>query len=133
MQNHVTLEWADGSYDFKLPWAACSDIEQKSNAGIQVIYERMMAGQAHLADVSEIIRQGLLGGSGGEVDGQTVECKPVVVNRLIERYVTGPDRRPFAENWAVAQVVLHGFMHGYEPSEGAKKKAESEAGTTAST
>ncbi|WP_288803913.1 gene transfer agent family protein [uncultured Novosphingobium sp.] len=60
MQNHITLEWADGSYNFRLPWAACAAIEQKSDAGIQAIYERVMIGQAYLSDVSEIIRQGLL-------------------------------------------------------------------------
>lgn len=126
MQTRVTLEWADGSYDFKLPWAACTEIERKSDAGIQAVYERVMVGQSHLADVVETIRQGLLGGNGGEVDGEPVECKPVVVNRLIERYVTGPDARPFAESWTLARTILHTFMQGYEPAggEGSKKKTE---------
>lgn len=134
MQNHLTLEWADGSYDFKLPWSACAEIERKSDAGIQVIYERVMVGQAHLSDVSEIIRQGLLGGAGGMADEQPVECKPVLVESLIKRYVTGPDARPFVESWTLARTVLHTFMQGYEPAQvdGSKKKAEPEAGLTAS-
>lgn len=135
MQNHLTLEWADGSYDFKLPWSACAEIERKSDAGIQVIYERVMVGQAHLSDVSEIIRQGLLGGAGGEADGQAVDCKPVIVEKLLKRYVTGPDARPFVESWTLARTVLHTFMQGYEPAGGLKKKAETEpeAGLTEST
>ena len=125
MQINLVLEWADGEYDFRLPWAACAEIERKGNAGIQAIYERVMVGQAHLSDVVEIIRQGLLGGAGGTVDGQLVECKPPVVEALLKRYVTGEDARPFTESWNLAKAILHAFMVGYEPAqaEGSKKKA----------
>lgn len=133
MQLNLVLDWADGSYDFRLTWAACAEIERKGEAGIQSIYERVMVGQAHLADVAEIIRQGLLGGAGGTVDGQAVECKPAVVEALIKRYVTGEDMRPFTESWNLAKVILHTFMVGYQPAqgEGSKKKPE-EAETPAS-
>lgn len=130
MQRDLTLDWADGSYNFKLPWAACAEIERKSSAGIQLIYERVMVGQAHLADVAEIIRQGLLGGSGGTVDEVQVECKPHVVSALLDRYVTGAEARPFTESWSLAKAVLHAFMVGYEPAGDVKKKpqtAEDEA------
>jgi hypothetical protein len=132
MQNHVTLDWADGSYNFKLPWAACAEIERKSGAGIQAIYERVELGQAHLADVAEIIRQGLLCGSGGLVDGQVIDCKPQVVTPLIDRYVTGPDARPFTESWSLAATIFRSFMHGYESaqSEGSKKKDGEEVNLT---
>jgi len=128
MQTNLTLDWADGSYNFKLPWAACAEIERKGNAGIQAIYERVMIGQAHLADVTEVIRQGLLGGAGGTVDGQQVECKPQVVAALLDRYVTGPEARPFTESWNLAKAITHAFMVGYEPAqgEGSKKKSENE-------
>lgn len=134
MQTDLTLDWADGSYNFKLPWAACAELERKGNAGIQAIYERVMIGQAHLADVVEAIRQGLLGGAGGTVDGQTVECKPQVVAALIERYVTGPEARPFNESWNLAKAILSAFIVGYAPAqaEGSKKKAN-EAEATGST
>jgi hypothetical protein len=134
MQTNLTLDWADGSYDFKLTWAACAEIERKSDAGIQSVYERVMVGQAHLADVVETIRQGLLGGSGGNVDGQSVEPKPHIVSALMQRYVTGPEARPFTENWNVAKAILHTFMVGYEPAQesGSKKKPdETEAEATA--
>jgi hypothetical protein len=124
MQTNLTLDWADGTYDFRLPWAACAEIERKGGAGIQAIYERVMIGQAHLVDVSEIIRQGLLGGSGGMVDGQTVECKPHVVEALLNRYVTGDEARPFTENWNLAKAILHTFIVGFvaEEGDGSKKK-----------
>lgn len=128
MQRNLVLDWADGSYDFKLPWTACAEIERKGNAGIQEIYERVMVGQSHLSDVVEIIRQGLLGGAGGTVDGRPVECKPPVVEALLKRYVTGDDSRPFTESWNLSKAILHAFMVGYEPLEaGAKKKTEGES------
>lgn len=133
MQSDLTLDWADGSYNFKLPWASCAEIERKSGAGIQSVYERLMTGQSYLVDVSEIIRQALLGGSGGTVDGQQVECKPHVVNALIERYVTGPDRRPFSENWDLAKVTLHTFMVGYAPAQKPAQKKRAPRKATAST
>jgi hypothetical protein len=132
VQLNLVIDWADGSYDFRLTWAGCAEIERKSDAAIQSIYERVMLGQSHSVDVAEIIRQGLLGGSGGTVDGQAVECKPAVVEALLKRYVTGPESRPFTESWTLASTVLHTFMVGYEPqpvagegdAEGSKKKAD---------
>jgi hypothetical protein len=58
VQRNLVLDWADGSYDFRLTWAACAELERKGNAGIQAIYERVMIGQAYLADVIEVIRMG---------------------------------------------------------------------------
>ncbi|MEV5031644.1 gene transfer agent family protein [Sphingobium sp. LMC3-1-1.1] len=123
MQTHLSLDWADGSYDFRLTWSGCAEIERKSNASIQAIYERVMLGGAYLSDVIEIIRQGLLGGAGGAVDGQPIETKPPVVNALIERYVTSVDAPPFADSWNVAKAILNTFMVGHEA---AQKKREDE-------
>ena len=126
MQLNLTLDWADGSYDFRLTWAGCAEIERKGDAAIQAVYERVMLGQARLADVTEIIRQGLLGGSGGTVDEQSVEAKPPVVEALIKRYVTGEQARPFAESWNLAKAIIHTFMVGYEPAQTDAKKKSSE-------
>lgn len=122
MQTNLTLDWADGSYDFKLSWPGCAEVERKSNAGIQAIYERVMLAGAHTADVVEIIRQGLLSGAGGLVDGHEVitRGKPAIVNALIDRYVTGPDAPPFADSWSLAKAIISAYMVGYE---GAQKKS----------
>lgn len=133
MQTNLVLDWADGSYDFKLTWVGCGEIERKSNAGIQAIYERVMVGQSHRQDVVEIIRQGLTAGSGGEVDGEKVQTDPVTVRSLIERYVTGPEARPFTENWVVAKAIMHAYMVGYEPAQKAAQKKRAARRTTAST
>lgn len=123
MQTHLTLDWADGSYDFCLTWSGCAEIERKSNAGIQAVYERVMLAGSYSADVTEIIRQALLGGKSGLVDGQPVEVKPATANALIARYVTGEDAPPFADSWNVAKAILHTFMVGHET---AQKKTEGE-------
>lgn len=123
MQTHLTVQWADGSYDFRLTWPACAEIERKSDAGIQVIYERVMTGRAYSSDVSEIIRQGLIGGKAGIVDGEAIEVKPVTANALIDRYVIGVDAQPFNDSWMLAQTIIAAFMVGYED----KKKEDSAA------
>jgi hypothetical protein len=135
VQLNLVLDWADGSYDFRLTWAACAEIERKGGAGIQAIYERVMVGQAHLSDVAEVIRQGLLGGSGGTVDGASIEMKPPVAEALLKRYVTAEEARPFTESWNLAKAILHTFMVGYEPAQesGSKKKADAKPETTGST
>lgn len=131
MASPLTLEWADGSYDFKLTWLGCAEVEKKGEAGIQAIYERVMLGQSHLSDVVEIIRQGLLGGGSAIVDEQEVEIKPALANRLISRYVTGDEAAPFVDSWNLAKVILHTFVVGHDSAADApKKKAEEPAGST---
>jgi hypothetical protein len=122
----ITLAFGDGEYNFFLPWAACAEIERKSgNTPIMQIYARVASGQASTSDIVETIRQGLMGGSGGIADGQSVDMKPHVANALVERYVTGSDRCPISESWQVAEAVLAAALVGYEPAQeadGSKKK-----------
>ncbi|QDC37104.1 gene transfer agent family protein [Sphingobium fuliginis] len=132
MQTHLTLDWADGSYDFRLTWSGCAEIERKCNAGIQAVYERVMLAGASTVDVVEIIRQGLLGGKTGLVDEQPVEVKPATANALIARYVTGEDAPPFADSWNVAKAILHTFMVGHEAAQ-KKRVAEDDLETNGST
>ncbi len=122
MQTGLDLSFGDGDYSFRLPWAGCAEIERKSGAPIMEVYARIMDVRASSADVIEVIRQGLLGGKGGTVDGAAVQNTPHAVNALIDRYVSGPDARPFLESWQIAQAVLNAFMVGYEPAQ--KKSAD---------
>lgn len=123
----VDLSFGDGEYNFFIPYAGLAEIERKSDATIMVIYARMMSGEASASDVVETIRQGLMGGSGGEVDGQSIETPAHVVNALIERYVTGTEAQGLYETWGIARVVLAGAMLGYEP---AQKKSKAAKGKT---
>ncbi|WP_439538680.1 gene transfer agent family protein [Sphingomonas sp.] len=130
----ITLDFADGSYEFRLTWAGCAEVERKCGDGphnsIMAIYERVANGHARTVEIVEILRQGLIGGSGGVVDGQPVECTPAVINGLLARYVTGNDAvMPITEAWQVAQAVLMGALVGYPPAQ--KKSETPETETTA--
>lgn len=121
MLNQIDLAFGDGEYTFRLPYAACAEIERKADATISQVYAQLMLGEASAAAVVEVIRQALIGGKGGTVDGVPIEVKPHTANALIERYVTGDERQPFLESCNLAQVIMHGFMTGYD-----KKKVASE-------
>lgn len=123
MQTSIDLAFGDGEYNFNLSWAGCAEVERASNAEIMVIYSRVLNGQASTSDMVEIIRQGLMGGSGGTVDDEPVETPDHVVARLIKRYVTGPDRQPISVSWTLAQAIISAAIIGYEPA----KKNDGEA------
>lgn len=128
MLNQIDLAFGDGEYTFRLPFAACAEIERKADATISQIYAQLMLGEASASAIVEVIRQGLIGGRAGYVDGQVVEVKPHIANALIERYVTGDERQPFMESAQLAQAIMHGFMMGYEDK---KKEPSEEAGSQA--
>jgi len=117
MQQSIPLPFGDGEYQFRLSWAGASEIERKSNATILVIFDRVMNGQASLSDIVETIRQGLIGGEGGVVDASPVDTPPHVVNSLLERYVTGPEREPLADSLSITRAVLSAFVVGYAPAQ----------------
>jgi Phage tail tube protein, GTA-gp10 len=122
MLNQIDLAFGDGEYTFRLPFAACAEIERKADATISQVYSQLMLGEPSAVAVVEVIRQGLIGGKMGYVDGQVVETKPHIVNALLDRYVTGDERQPFIQSCNLAQVIMHGFMMGYDD----KKKEPTE-------
>lgn len=124
----VTLPFGDGDYHFRLSWAGCAEVERKADDRIMAIYERVAVGAAGTAEIVEILRQGLLGGEGGVVDGQPVEPKPAIVNALLSRYVTGPESMPVRDSWQLAHVVIAGALVGYPEAQ--KKSAEAETPAT---
>lgn len=143
MQTGIELEFGDGRYFFFLGLAQIIAIQDRCGGGIGAVYRRlakgryMMAGGANVGlpeeadfaihDIIEPIRQGLIGGGRGEVDGLPVDVGPVIANKLIETYVTGAGRQPLKEAWTVAFAVMAANMHGYEAAaDAAKKKAPEE-------
>jgi len=101
LQGDVALEWADGTYSFRLTVNGAIELEQKCEAAIAVIAARIQSGVYSVADVRETIRIGLIGGG----------LKPEKAARLVKIYV---DERPLAESHAVARVVIGGLMFGFE-------------------
>lgn len=136
MQSTVELDFADGLYTFALPLPQINELQTKCGIGIGGLFARVYKGittidegdqkkvvylpqfaEFHLADILETIRQGLIGGGKGVVDGEEITVTAAVANRLIENYVAS---KPLNPNWAVAASVLGGCVVGFDPP----KKAE---------
>lgn len=131
MQTWIDLKFADGEYCFKLGLEQIKEIERKCDAGIGAIYARTSKGRYGFEDgqvypeiaeyrfpeLVEVIRQGLIGGNCGIVDGADVRVSSVRANDLIEAYLLSPtDKRVvMTEVWALAYAILNALIHGYEP------------------
>lgn len=116
----VTLEFGDGEYLFRLPLKQIAELQEKCDAPLGVIYERVRTGRYKGEDLVETVRLGLIGGgmSGPEA------------RKLIERYC---DKWPMEVWHAHALAVLVACIHGYEPPEdqpAEKKSAETGNGST---
>lgn len=115
----VTLDWGDGTYEFRLAWGELVKIQEECDAGPYVVLQRLITGQWRLQDISTVIRWGLVGG------GKT----PVEALKLVRLYV---ETRPPIENLMVAQAILSAGCVG-APDEDALKKAQApdqESGST---
>lgn len=134
MQTWIELPFADGKYLFKLGLAQISELERKCDAGIGRIFARTRTGrygfkpgealpddgQYRWPELVEIIRQGLIGGASGIVDGKDVVVSAVRANELIESYLLSPTDRRLAmtDVWALAYTVLSALIEGYVPPKG---------------
>lgn len=142
MKTHVDLKFADGEYRFALGLAQIHELQTKCSAGIGAIYARVLQGRVpaedighplygayHVGDLVETIRQGLIGGGEGQVDGQVVQVTATRANELVERYGPGADGVPLAEMWKLAAAILFAKIEGYEPAvaEAEDKKKEQPA------
>jgi hypothetical protein len=97
----VTLDWADGSYKFKLTIGGLRELQEKCDAGPQTIYSRLCDGSWRIDDVREPIRIALIGGG----------LKPVEALGLQKRYI---DDRPWLENVMTAQAIMAAALIGHE-------------------
>lgn len=116
MATDVTLDWADGEYNFRLTGAGCIELEQRTDLGIGAIWSYLRATDRPAASdlplVAEIIRLGLEGGRGGAVDGKDVWPLPEITAPLIERYVTAPWPETAGSSWKLARVIVGAAVMG---------------------
>lgn len=140
MQTWVDLPFADGEYRFSFGLGQISELEKKCDAGLGKIYARTLAGRYGLdvdailplegdyrfAELIEVIRQGLIGGNHGTVDGQPVTVR---ANDLVSAYLFSPNdsRIPVKETWALAASILSALVEGYTPPTPKKKADQPEA------
>lgn len=119
MQTEIALPFADGKYLFRLPIKRICEIEEKAGP-IDLVKHRLVHGGWGIHDVVETIRQGLIGGGKGEVNGAPVEVGALRADSLIENYVDG---HALAEHHITAKAIIAALFIGYAPAQEAKKKA----------
>lgn len=125
--NTIELAFGDGAYIFALPLPQIAELQRKTDCGIGALYARVVKGciqvegQWHLnpgmaeffaLDLIETVRQGLIGGGKGIVNGEEVAVTPVLAGKLIDAYVMG---QPLIEAWKIAATVLGTSVLGYDP------------------
>lgn len=128
MATDIRLEFADGEYRFALGLAQIEELQRKTGTGIGALFARVVKGanrlgedivfapgqaEFHVLDLIETIRQGLIGGNSGEVNGAEVKVSPALANRLIGAYVY--PNRPLSEAWEMAVSILGACVIGYNP------------------
>lgn len=95
----ITLDWANGTYRFRLGWGDLAKLQEETDAGPYVVYQRLIGDTWRVQDIAGVIRLGLIGGG----------MKPADALRLTREYV---EARPPLENLIVAQVVLSAALSG---------------------
>lgn len=110
----IDLDFADGTYHFRLAWGELGKLQEACDAGPYVVLDRLMSGRWRVSDISETIRLGLIGG------GQ----EPAKALKLMRDYV---QERPPLESLVLAQRVLGAAVVG-TPEEEVGKKSEAASG-----
>lgn len=95
----VELDWADGTYSFRLAWGELARLQEACDAGPLVILDRLTNGTWRVEDISNVLRLGLIGGG----------MEPSAALKKIRAYV---EDRPPVENALFAQAVLAVACHG---------------------
>jgi Phage tail tube protein, GTA-gp10 len=145
VQTHINLAFADGDYRFALGLEQIHELQTKCKVGIGGLYARVVQGRMtddnsvghpafaayHIDDLVETVRQGLIGGGEGIVDGADVKVGTLRANDLVTNYLMA---MPLVEQWNLAAAILYAKVEGYVPVEpvaaGAKKKAVKTASST---
>lgn len=128
MQTHIDLAFADGEYRFALGLAQLHELQTKCKVGVGGLYARLLQGRVaddvnvghpafgayYVDDLVETVRQGLIGGGEGIVDGQPVKVSAMRANELIERYLLA---MPLVEQWNLAAAILYAKVEGFVPDD----------------
>ncbi|MCF6112001.1 gene transfer agent family protein [Mesorhizobium muleiense] len=93
-----------------MAWGELEKLQEACDAGPYVVLDRLVSGRWRMADISNVIRLGLIGGG----------MEPVKALKLVRSYV---ETRPPLESLVLAQVVLGAGVAG-APEEEVGKKSE---------
>lgn len=143
-QNTIEMAFADGEYTFALPLERIDELQRKTGAGIGKLFGRVLKGvmrsgdditlnpttaEFYALDLIETVRQGLIGGGKGMVDGAEIKVTPALAQRLVANYVLN---RPLSDAWSLAASILGAAVVGYDPP-GEAAPGESPADLTSET
>ncbi|MGU3494212.1 gene transfer agent family protein [Xanthobacteraceae bacterium A53D] len=109
----LDLDWADGTYAFRLGWGELELLQEACDAGPYVVLGRLTDGTWRMQDVAETIRCGLIGGGMSTTDAV----------RKVRTYVKD---RPPAESLMTAQAVLSAGLVGAPDEQLGKPEAATE-------
>lgn len=132
----IELEWADGLYSFALYTKQIEELESismnpttgKKGIGVSAIWQRVMGLSWYRADITNIIRLGLIGGGLGAVDAM----------RLVQTYCEGVPMSPLepgANNpltvaqTIIAAAVIGSTLESHHGENEAEEKPEGESET----
>ncbi|HYD66168.1 MAG TPA: gene transfer agent family protein [Azospirillum sp.] len=115
----LMLDWADGTYRFRLGWGEIALLQEACDAGPFVILDRLQAKVCRIEEISNVLRCGLIGGG----------LAPVEALKKTRTYV---EARPPAENLLHAIAVLSAGCYG-APEERIEKKSRAPRRARAST
>lgn len=93
------LDWANGSYTFRMGWGELIKLQEEVDAGPWMVLQRLSTGAWGVKDISAIIRLGLIGGG----------LEPGKALALVRDYV---EERPPAENLSFATGILYAAVQG---------------------
>jgi len=115
----IELDWADGTYAFRLAWGQLAELQEQCDAGPYVVLNRLYSGQWRVEDISNVVRLGLIGG------GMT----PADALKKVRAYV---EARPPLENVLVAQAILAAGLQGAPEEKLGEAEGEAENASTTS-
>ncbi|WP_323034106.1 GTA-gp10 family protein [Pararhodobacter sp.] len=95
----IDFEWAGGFRAFRLGFDQLVELQEVCGAGPQVVHERLIGGAWGVADISHVLRLGLIGG------GLSREA----AHALVKEHVEGS---PPVQNLVYAQLVLGSGIMG---------------------
>lgn len=116
----ISLDFADGTYAFRLPWKQLIELQEKCDAGPFVVFDRLRSGSWHLQDIRETIRLGLIGG----------DTDPPRALSMVRAYV---EERPLAENVLLAIEILGAAILGVGDETVGEQDAANQAGNRSTT
>lgn len=119
MQDQV-IQWPGGEHAFRLGLAELETIQQKTDCGPEFLLHRINAGQWHVGDLIEVLRNGLIGGGMPHVDALKI------VRRAFETHPAILFKVP-------AQAVMAAFLFGPpddQPGEDSPAGDQTQTGST---